>query len=192
MDLTRCTDEEFDGLYPIKMRKVSHTHWTPVSVARKAAEFLMDSSKTKLLDLGSGAGKFCLIAAGCSNGIIRGVEQRENLVRLSKKLASTLQLDNVDFTQENIKSVDFRAFDAFYFFNSFEENINQTDKLDLDNPLDAELYKENIRFLNEQFKNARPGTRIVTYCGEGNEIPDSYTLLKSSNKGKLKYWVKRH
>ncbi len=191
MDMTRCTDGEFDAIYPIKMRKVSHTHWTPVAVARKAAEFLIDNSETKLLDLGSGAGKFCLIAAACSKGKIFGIEQRENMVRLSAKLAATLQLNNVIFILKDIRSLDFTAFDAFYFFNSFEENINPTDKLDRDHPLDAELFGENIRFLNEQFGNARVGTKIVTYCGEGKEIPDSFTLLKSSNKGKLKFWVKR-
>lgn len=60
-----------------------------------------------------------------------------------------------------------------------------------ENSLDPEPYKEKIQFLNEQFGNARFGTKIVNYCGEGKEIPDSYAPLKSSNKGKLKFWVKQ-
>ncbi|MFT7362938.1 MAG: hypothetical protein ACI9UV_001132, partial [Algoriphagus sp.] len=42
-----------------------------------------------------------------------------------------------------------------------------------------------------RFDSAPLGTKIVTYCGECEEIPDSYRLVKSSNKGTLKFWSKR-
>ena len=186
------TDEEFDAFYPMKMRKLSATHWTPVAVVRKAASFLVDVPGTKVLDLGSGMGKFCLVAASCTSGIITGVEMRENLVQLSRKLAYKNQLHNVDFVHANINAIDLSFYHAFYFFNSFGENINLKDKLDPENVFDQELYKDLTKILHDRFEQLSIGTRIVTYCGEGREIPESYALVKSSNKGQLKFWSKRY
>src|SRR5690606_8986044 len=82
------TDEDFDSLLPLKTRMLSSRHWTPVSIAVRAAEYLAQHEATKVLDIGAGVGKFCLVAASHSpKGEFFGVEQRESLVRLSKKLA---------------------------------------------------------------------------------------------------------
>lgn len=191
MELSEFTDEDFGAFYPIKIRKLSATHWTPVAIARKAIGFLADSPGIKILDLGSGTGKFCLVAASHSQAIVTGVEQRENLVRLSKKMAENYRIDNVDFIHGDIKTIDFKEYDAFYFFNSFEENINLTDKLDAENTIDANLYQEYCQFLHDRFALAPKGTKVVTYCGQDKEIPESYVLVKSQNKGKLKFWEKR-
>jgi SAM-dependent methyltransferase len=190
MDLSKLSDREFDALYPLKLKKLSSTHWTPVAIARKAIEFLEEKPGTKVLDLGSGAGKFCLVAASCSQAQITGVEQRENLVRLSREMAAQHHLQ-VKFIHSNIMDIDFKGYDAFYFFNSFEENIDLRDKLEAENTTDEDLYLEYCRFLHSQFELAPVGTRIATYCGNLYEIPDSYTLLKSSNRGKLNFWEKR-
>jgi len=191
MELSDFTDEDFDAFYPIKMRKLSATHWTPVAIARKAIEFLVDRPGVKVLDLGSGTGKFCLVAASHSQAMVTGVEQRENLVRLSRKMAENYKIENVDFVHGDIKTIDFKEYEAFYFFNSFEENINLTDKLAAENTFDFLLYQEYCQFLHAQFDLVPKGTKIVTYCGQDKEIPESYTLVKSQNKGKLKFWRKR-
>ncbi|PZX60423.1 methyltransferase family protein [Algoriphagus ratkowskyi] len=190
MELKGLTDEEFDSLYPIKMKKLSGTHWTPVDVARKAIQFLDTDGVEAVLDLGSGAGKFCLIAGSISKSKITGVEQRENLVQLSRKLAANHQLQNVNFIHDDLQNLDFGCYDAFYFFNAFEENINLTDKLDKDTSINLELYHTYIKLIREKFESLPAGTRIVTYCGDAREIPDCYRLVKSGNKGKLRYWEK--
>lgn len=186
------TDEEIDSFFPLKIRKFSDSQWTPLSVAKKAIEFLVTREGTKVLDLGSGAGKFCVVAAKFSRGEIYGVEMRENLVLLSRKLANKYNLMNVTIIHADIEKVTFSDYKSFYFFNSFEENINLTDKLNKDNSINEEKYEQYIRFLNHQLDKLSIGTRIVTYCGEGREIPESYLLFKSSNKGKLKFWEKRY
>jgi SAM-dependent methyltransferase len=183
-------DEEFDSLYPMKIKKLSTTHWTPIEVAKKAIAFLDQEGGRAVLDLGSGAGKFCLVAAANSEARITGVEQRENLVQLSRKLALKFQMQQVDFIHGDLKNIDFTSFDAFYFFNAFEENINLKDKLDKDNSINFDQYHTYIELIREKFEDANRGTRIVTYCGDASEIPESYQLLKSSNKGKLKFWEK--
>lgn len=191
MELSEFTDEDFDAFYPIKMRKLSATQWTPVAIARKAIGFLADRPGIRVLDLGSGTGKFCLIAASHSQAIVTGVEKRENLIRLAKKMAENYKNENVEFIHGDIKTIDFKEYNAFYFFNSFEENINLTDKLEAENSIDEGLYKEYCQFLHEQFELAPEGTKVVTYCGQNTEIPESFSLVKSQNKGKLKFWQKR-
>jgi len=175
----------------MKVRKLSNTHWTPVAVARKAAEFLVEGVHTRVLDIGSGAGKFCVLAAGFTEGEITGVERRENLVLLSRKLAVRHQVPNAKFIHADITEIDFNQFDSFYFFNSFEENINLTDKLNASDSIDPEQYEHYCKYLHNCFDQAKIGARVVTYCGEGKEIPDSYTLVRQSNKGKLLFWEKR-
>lgn len=191
MTLVNIKDEEFDALYPVKIRMLSGTHWTPVDVAKKAIAFLDQEGGSAVLDLGSGAGKFCLVAAANSNAIITGVEQRENLVQVSRKLAVKYQLHQVDFIHGDLKNLDFTKYKAFYFFNSFEENINIKDKLDKDNSINFEQYHTYTKLLRDKFEAADSGTRIVTYCGDAAEIPENYLLVKSSNKGKLRFWEKK-
>ncbi len=190
MELREMKDEEFDALYPIKIRKLSSTHWTPVDVAKKAVEFLCGSEGKSILDLGSGTGKFCLIAAANVEIKITGVEQRENLVQISRKLAAKFHLQNLNFIHDDLNNLDFSNYDAFYFFNAFEENINLTDKLDKDNRINLELYHSLVTVIRDKFEGLPIGTRIVTYCGDATEIPADYLLIKSSNKGKLRYWEK--
>lgn len=186
------SDEEFDSIYPIKIQKLSTRHWTPVAVAKRAADFLIDSPGTRILDIGSGVGKFCLVAAAYSQGIFTGVEQRESLIRISQKVAHRYQIERVKFIHANIQSVNFSEYDAFYFFNSFEENLDLSDKIDEDANLNVELFDTYTHYIRKQFEAAPMGTKIATYCTTCNEIPLSYTLLKTGIKGKMKFWQKRH
>lgn len=185
------SDKDFDALYPLKMRKLSGTHWTPVGIARKAISFFENSGCKSVLDLGSGVGKFCLIAADSSSIRISGIEQRENLVQLARKIAVNHQLSNLEFIHGNLISLDLSDFDGFYFFNSFEENINSKDSLDRKNTLSSIQHENYIKALREKFDALPTKTRIVTYCGEASEIPESYRLVQQSHKGKLRFWEKQ-
>jgi SAM-dependent methyltransferase len=44
-------------IYPPEIRDLSLRHWTPVAVARRAADFLVGEPETRVLDLGCGTGK---------------------------------------------------------------------------------------------------------------------------------------
>src|SRR5690606_38228114 len=124
------SDEQFDAVLPPKIKKLSSTHWTPVEVAKRAAEFLVQHDNSKILDIGSGVGKFCLTAAAVSPGHFTGVEQREVLVLISKKVPQKLRTKRPAFIHANIRSLDFQAYDGFYFLNSVEESLNLMDKID--------------------------------------------------------------
>ena len=190
-DLDNLKDEDINSLYPIHIQKLSNTHWTPLEIAIKSARFLSQGGRKSLLDLGSGSGKFCLVAAMmCKEVEIVGVEQRDNLVRLSRKICSSLQLNNLKFLHANLLDVDFKEYESFYFFNSFEEMINSKDKLDKKQELDVIAHAAYIQLLRQKFDHTPIGSRIVTYCGECAEIPDSYNLVKTENRGKLRFWEK--
>ena len=55
-------DEKFHQLYPLHIQKLADKHWTPLKVAKYAVDFLVPEAGAKVLDIGSGAGKFCLAA----------------------------------------------------------------------------------------------------------------------------------
>ena len=57
------TDKHFNQLYPIAVQVMSERHWTPLHIAMQAASFLGERAGSKILDIGSGVGKFCLAAA---------------------------------------------------------------------------------------------------------------------------------
>lgn len=80
-------DSRFNELYPAHIKNLAARHWTPVDVAEMAARYLVEKSGDRILDIGSGAGKFCLVGAACTRGMFYGVEQRESLVELSSALA---------------------------------------------------------------------------------------------------------
>ena len=190
-DLDNLKDEDINSLYPIHIQKLSNTHWTHLEIAIKSARFLSQGGRKSLLDLGSGSGKFCLVAAMmCKEVEIVGVEQRDNLVRLSRKICSSLQLNNLKFLHANLLDVDFKEYESFYFFNSFEEMINSKDKLDKTQELDVIAHAAYIQLLRRKFDETPVGSRIVTYCGECAEIPDSYSLVKTENRGNLRFWEK--
>ena len=186
-----ASDKIFNSLYPKPIQEVAEKHWTPLEVAKKAATFLATSPDVKILDIGSGSGKFCLTAAHYHPlTFFYGIEQRANLVELSTDLAVKLQLANVSFICNNITNIDFGKFDHFYFYNSFYENITGTQKIDSSIKYSEELYNYYNRYLHKQLDKKPPGTRLVTYHSFGIETPSGYEIVHTDYNEFLKFWVK--
>src|ERR1022692_3526701 len=104
-------DAEFEWLYPEHFQLMSQKHWTPLAIARKAAGFLAEPD-AKVLDIGSGVGKFCL-AAGYyfPETFFHGVEQRHELIHSVEEAKAYLKSPNVNFIYANITQVNFKEFD---------------------------------------------------------------------------------
>jgi type I restriction-modification system DNA methylase subunit len=66
-------DEDFDLIFPLEIRRKSATHFTPIKIAKAAAEFLATEPGIRILDVGSGAGKFCIVGALITNAHYTGV-----------------------------------------------------------------------------------------------------------------------
>ncbi|HXR84559.1 MAG TPA: class I SAM-dependent methyltransferase [Hanamia sp.] len=186
-----ASDKVFNSLYPKPIQEVAEKHWTPLAVAEKAAAFLAASADAKILDIGSGSGKFCLTAAHFHPlNMFYGVEQRAGLVALSNELAQKLELENVAFICDNITNIDFENYDNFYFYNSFYENITGTQKIDFSITYSEELYNYYNRYLFKQLARKPAGTRLVTYHSFGSEIPSDYEIVHTDYAEFLKFWIK--
>ena len=186
-----ASDKVFNSLYPKPIQEVAEKHWTPLAVAEKAAAFLAVSADEKVLDIGSGAGKFCLTAAHYHPlTMFYGIEQRANLVALSSGLAEKLQLENVTFICDNIANIDFDIYNHFYFYNSFYENVQGTQKIDFNVKYSDELYNYYNRYLLKQLNKKPSGTRLVSYHSFGIEIPKGYEIVHTDYNDYLKFWIK--
>lgn len=183
-------DTDFNAIYPAKISSLARKHWSSVSVSKLASEFLVDRPGTKVLDIGSGAGKFCMIGATNTKGHFTGVEQRAELVELSTQLSESYRIHNVKFIHANITSIKFTDYDAFYFYNSFYENIDMLNSIDDTVRLDIQLYHQYSVHLVEQLASLPVGTRLVTFCSPLIIIPQSFKLQDSTNGGLLKFWEK--
>lgn len=184
-------DEKFDLIYPPEIRGLSSLHWTPVAVAAEAAKLLVTASGLRVLDIGSGVGKFCLVGASLTDGRFMGVEQRSDLVAAGRQAAIDLRVSNVEFVHGNALDVDFADYDAFYLFNPFEENIHYGHKIDSAVRLSPGLFKKYTSHVAAQL-GARPiGTRVVTYAGYADDIPACYYCESTLFSDDLKLWIKQ-
>ncbi|GGA94633.1 methyltransferase domain-containing protein [Puia dinghuensis] len=185
------SDIQFNLLYPPSMQALARMHWTPLAVIKSAAEFLATRDGSRILDIGSGVGKFCLSASYYQpNALFAGVEQRNNLVGHAVAARSTLGLRNVSFVAANFTQLDFSHYDHFYFYNSFFENLGDADRIDDSIQYSSSLYHYYSNYLRRELGKMPAGTRIVTYCSWQDEIPPSYELVQTDLDGLLKYNVK--
>jgi SAM-dependent methyltransferase len=183
-------DTEFDSLYPRQIRNLGRRHWTPLNIARLVLPFLAIKG-SKVLDVGSGIGKFCLTGAHYSPTVqFIGVEQRESLVEYAARVRHKLNLTNASFINANFTQLDLRQYDHFYFYNSFYENIEEEGRIDDSIDYSTSLYSYYVRYLFRQLQHMPVGTRIATYHSADDEIPDCYRLIETHAGGFLKFWMK--
>jgi SAM-dependent methyltransferase len=183
-------DAAFDRQYPEHFQMLSLKHWTPLAVAHIAAGFLAEPG-ARVLDIGSGIGKFCL-AAGFyfPETYFYGVEQRQELIYLAEEAKQCTQLLNVNFIYANITQVNFKEFDHFYFYNSFYENIDTTNQVDDTIEISEGLYTYYTQYLHSALDEKPPGTRLVTYHSLEQEIPPGFKLAAVACNTLLKMWIK--
>jgi len=185
------SDEEFNQLYPGEIEFLAKRHWTPLNVTRLASEFLAMGSNTRILDIGSGVGKFCLSGAYHNpNALYFGVEQRKELVLHANNAKKRLNLNNVHFIHANFTQLDFKEYDNFYFYNSFFENLDGTDKIDDSIEYSEELFDYYCRYLFRQLDKVPRGTRLVTFHSMEHEIPPSFAIVDTDMGELLKFWIK--
>jgi SAM-dependent methyltransferase len=184
------TDREFDAIYPENIRRIADRHWSPVAVSKTASEFLVRCAGTRVLDIGSGAGKFCMIGAATTRGYFTGVEHRLRLVELSTTLSSRYNLQNVKYIHATVNLIDFRNYDAFYFFNSFYEHINVHHRIDDSVTMDVQTYEAHVSDMVEQLSRLPLGTRLATYATLQSVVPGNFQLVDSLYYGSLNLWEK--
>ncbi|MBK7034843.1 MAG: methyltransferase domain-containing protein [Bacteroidetes bacterium] len=186
------TDESFDMIYGDEVKRLSAVHWTPVSVASKAAAWLVYKEGDKILDIGSGAGKFCFVGAITTKGHFTGVEKIKKLCDISKKIQKKENLPNITFLHDDIKNISLKGYSGIYFYNAFHELILENDTIENPALIAEQMYYDYSNYLYEQLENLPVNTRLVTYYGHINQVPNNYRLVDSDFENELKFWVKEN
>jgi predicted RNA methylase len=186
------SDFRFDWIYSEFLQKCSDSHWTPVATAKRAAQMLVSSPRSKILDVGSGCGKFCIIGALTTEATFTGIERRSHLVQAAEDAARKWKVPRISFMVGDMVKLDWRGFTGFYLFNPFYENISEASRIDNAVDYSKTQYQSYIGAVVDKLRRAESGTRVVTYYGFGGTMPDGYRLhaKEPQASGELELWVK--
>ena len=188
------SDYEMDYIFPPDIAKKSHPHWTPAGVASRALELLNTTEESNVLDIGSGCGKFCIIAGLSSKGHFTGVEQRKNLVEVADQVTKELQIKNVSFIHGNMLDLDWTVYNCLYFFNPFYEHVMSDPHYWIDDtlPINKKTFDNYVKSVQLKLKSVKVGTKVVTYHGFGGKFPFGYLRLikEEAYTGNLELWIK--
>ena len=168
------SDAQFDGLYPAGQRFRSYAHWTPVDVAVRACALLAPQPGQRVLDVGSGVGKLCIVGALITQATWVGVETEPEMIRVAENAARRLHIaDRVQFVRGDANAFDWSGFDAIYMFNPFAEGLLEATT----HPDAHDRFTRNIDHARRQLAATAPGTRLVTYHGFGGQLPEGFELV---------------
>ena len=192
----RCpADRAFDCFLPDELRVVSGQYWTPLVVAKRAASWFDDLRVRTVVDIGSGAGKFCVAAALVGHCRLLGLEQRGRLVASARTLARLFDVDDrVSFVEGVLGQIATPVADAYYLYNPFGEYLfHSNDHRDNDVKRRDERYARDVATVQDILHRARFGTCVLTYNGFGGQVPSSYRQIRVDNTlpNTLRLWRKQ-
>jgi SAM-dependent methyltransferase len=189
-------DLAFDAIYPAEIRRISRRFWTPVAVARRAAELFVEVGARRVLDVGAGVGKFVLVAAQVApQTLFVGVEHRRHLVDVAIAARDELGRSNARFKAADVTRMGWSSFDGLYLFNPFAENLfDGGDRIDSRVELSRQRLAQEAMRVERALRRAPVGTSIVTYHGATARIPGCYAIEACERAGTdwLRLWVRRH
>lgn len=187
-------DEAFDRFLPPELREVSSRYWTPLSVVRRAAAWLRDAQVRTVVDVGSGAGKFCVAGALLTRCRFVGLEHRGSLVATARELAATFEVDaRVTFVHGACGATPMPAGDAYYLFNPFGEYVFDSTRFDEPGlTFTPETFQADIAAVTETLTRAPAGTFVITLNGIGAKFPSGYDQIDIGLglPGTLRFWKK--
>jgi hypothetical protein len=185
------TDEQFHALLPKAVKDKASRFFTPGDIAIQAAKWLSGTDERTVFDIGAGVGKFCLYGAHHTKSRFTGIEMRAHLVKISEDLFKHFNIKNAEIIHGNITDYQFSDYDAFYFFNPFQENIVPDLRMDDSMPLARRFFYIYKQHTYLQLSRAKKGTRLVTYHVTNYDVPNSFKVTEEFEDGELKYWTKQ-
>jgi hypothetical protein len=187
------SDVEFDSVYDERVRALSLRHWTPVPVAVRAAQLLTEAGATRILDVGSGVGKFCIVGALSTNARFVGVEWRGRLVEIARRAAIQHGARRATFVHANFEAFSFVGFSGIYLYNPFYEQISDL-MAQIDGGIERSktIYRQFVRTTIAKLAALVPPVAVTTFNGFGGLIPPKYTLkvVEPAGSDQLELWVK--
>lgn len=174
-------DHEFDRFLPQPLQVVSSRYWTPLRVAARAAAWLDELRIRSLVDIGSGAGKFCVAAASMSRSSFLGVEHRPDLVAAARTLAEVFEVqERVAFIEETFGDGPLPSAECYYFYNPFLEAMLEPDSWLDDRVEHGECrYDRELVAVEHWLSQAPVGTYVLTYNGLGTDLPLAYREIRA-------------
>lgn len=184
-------DKDFDKIFEKHIASLSSLHWSPIKIARRACQWLCTNHNAKILDIGSGIGKFCFVGALTTNAEYTGIEQRENLVKISNKIVAKNKILTTEFICGNFTNHDFNNYTGFYLYNPFWENITNDRLIDNKTTICNTLYQEYNKILSAKLSELKSGVLVVTYLMREEDIPKCFFIKKYDFDRKLILWEKK-
>jgi len=182
-------DADFDHLYPNSFLKIADRHFSAVYVCQLASDFLCDQKHPKILDIGSGSGKFCLIGAlGNVNYQFTGVEYRLTLHEQAVALKNLFELSNCHFIHGNVLDLPLSEFNGFYMFNPFLEQKDKTAIIPMDYAKESET--DYLEYVLNALNQLPKGIKLATYYIDKKQIPNSFSFIKSQIGNQLHFFIK--
>ena len=188
-------NDAFDRFLPQELREVSAQYWTPRPTVRRAAAWLREAQVRTVVDIGSGAGKFCVATALLTRCRFTGVEQRASLVSAARGLAGIFNVDDrVRFVHANCGASTTPAGDAYYLFNPFGPYYFGSARFDDPSVVfTQETYQADVAAVTALLSRAPLGTFVITCNGFGGQVPPSYEQIDVDLglRGTLRLWKKQ-
>jgi cyclopropane fatty-acyl-phospholipid synthase-like methyltransferase len=184
-------DPMFDLIFPAEQRLRSWVHWTPIDVALRASALLAVRPGARVLDIGAGVGKLCLIGALTTDASWFGIELDANMVDAARAAAALLGVEQrATFVRADATLVEWDTVDSIYLFNPFAEGLfaHASDPLER-----RDTYVAYVAAVQRRLHAAPGGTRVVTYFGFGGEMPPGYELVhrELARDDELCVWERR-
>lgn len=190
---TSVSDTQFDKIFPLELRRQTRVHWTEVPVAIKAIELLCgDSPNSRILDVGSNVGKFCIIGSLVCQAHFVGIEIRRDLVEHARRIVRDLHIERVSYKCIDMEFFDWSAFSGIYLFNPFYEHLQKEIRLDRTMNYSESQFKKYVEITRQKLSLCVPGTRVVTYHGFGGDFPPGFVRQESplTENSRLELWIK--
>ena len=184
------SDAALDEVFPEELRERSVLQWTPVAIAMRAAELLAPAPGARVLDVGAGVGKVCLVGALMTEATWWGIEQDPVLVAAAKHAgvgARHREPHPVRARRRPAAGVG-RVRRVLLL-----QPVHHADARAACQPVRA-LCRDpgRLRRVTQRLTNAREGTRVVTYYGFGGKLPPGYALISREPAGgdALELWIR--
>ncbi len=189
-------DTAFDRFLPQDLREVSEQYWTPLRVVKRAAEWLAELRIRTVVDIGSGAGKFCVAGALLTDARFIGLEHRGTLVESARSLAKTFGVSRrVTFVHGALGAVATPHAEAYYLYNPFGDYWFDSSRHDSDPAVafNHARREDDIAAVNRLIRLSPVGTTVLTYNSFGGRMPECCDLLhlEWALPGPLRLWRKQ-
>jgi SAM-dependent methyltransferase len=172
-------DAAFDLFLPEDLASLSADQWTPLEVALVAARWLNDAGVRRVVDIGSGPGKFCIAAALACRCEFVGLEQNPRFVAVARALARLFDVQGTaSFVHGTLADAVLPEADGYYVYNPFAQHLFAPGDGSGGTTPDYARYRHDVMVVQDIFRCAPAGTVVITYNGFGGLMPASYEACR--------------